>query len=120
MKASAATGRGQDMEGDMEQDGKYCGAAGAAFYQINIHWTQRPERTQIFPEKGVRVVVLECKEDELGNVSFDGCVSLTHTNEATMAKMIDRLYRIYPGLKGKVTALEDVQTFRVPGTLANN
>ena len=104
----------------MDEDGKHCGCQGAVFYQINIHWAHRPERTQIFPEKGVRVVVFECKEDELGNVDFDGCTCLTHTTPAVMAKMIDRLYRMHPGLKGKVEALKDQKTFNVPGTAATN
>ena len=103
----------------MDEDGRYCGSAGAIFHQVNIHWADG-HRSQIFPEKGVRLVVLLAKEDELGNVDFDRGFHLTHTTETTMAKMIDRLYRVYPGLESAVRKIQKPTTFRVPGTAATN
>lgn len=103
----------------MDEDGRFIGSEGAAFYQINVHWVHNPSRTQIFPEKGVRVVLMLCHEDELGNVDFDKGFHLTHSNPSTMAKMIDRLFRVYPGLREKVQAL-DRKLHIVPGSVANN
>lgn len=104
----------------MEQDGRYIGPQGASFQQINVLW-MNGNRQAVFPEKGVRVSLLVCNEDDAGNVDFDGGFALTHTPLSTMGKMIHRLYRMYPGLKDAVMEAEKESTRIVaPGSVANN
>ena len=102
----------------MDQDGKFIGAPGARWHQ-GVFQMQDGHREVIQAnEQGLRLIVMKAHQDELGNMDYNRSFILTHSNIAATAQMIDRLMRMYPGLREQVRELGQPKAFVVPGSAA--